>query len=287
MVTLRGIGRRVGAAWSSLAGSAPPLPSPAPPPPSPREWWELLPFPSHRIRLIGDLYTSPDGVDAAHDLRTDVVIEHIGGSLLGRSVVDLGCLEGAFAIEFARRGAARVVGVEAREVSVRRCNLACELIGLENVEFKVGDVTEELTASPGRFDVVFASGIVYHLADPAAFLRLARQACTGIALIDTHVADPLTIFKDCSPEIVEHVSGGRTYRGRTFTEFDLAAHEADRSRMLWAAWENPVSFWPLEADLVRMMHDAGFRDVTKIDTSDAGQRWRVDPRSRVMYVCFV
>ena len=293
MVTVKGVRRRVAAGVDALrtppTASTPaepaPLPSPVISPDGP--WWTLFPFSAHRIELAPGLFTADDGTDAASDLRTEVVVTHAGGTIEGLSVIDLGCLEGAFSLEFARRGAARVLGVEARPLNARRCEIAASLLGLDNVSFVVDDVDHALESCTSPFDVVFASGILYHLSDPAAFLRRARSACSQFALIDTHVADPVTPFKDCSPEIVERTSGGQTYRGRTFWEFDLDSAEADRSNMLWAAWGNAESFWPLEEDLVRMILDAGFREVIKVDTSAAVDRWRVDPRSRVLYVCKV
>lgn len=295
MVTVNGIRTRFSAAAQSLlapttavsdrdirddSAMAPSISAQSP-------WWDLFPFSAHRIKLASDIYTADDGTDAETDLRTETVVAHAGGSIDGLTIIDLGCLEGAFAIEFAKRGAARVVGVEARALNARRSEVASSLLGLKNVSIREGEVSQVLKSSQDEYDVVFASGILYHLAEPAAFLVRARRACHGFALIDTHVADPVTPFKDCSNDIVEHVFQEKTYRGRMFWEFDPDAAEADRSQMLWAAWDNPESFWPLEEDLVRMILDAGFREAIKVDTSGATDRWRVDPRSRVMYVCRV
>lgn len=292
MVTCRGVQRRLSAAARALISSGAESPVRVDPPTEPQltvgnEWWDLFPFTAHRIELAPGIHTCLDGTDAAKDLRTEVVLAAAGGSLAGLSVVDLGSLEGAFALEFARRGATHVLGVEARPLNARRCQIAASLLGLPNVTFRVGDVNRAILDSAEPFDIVFASGILYHLATPAEFLRNARKACRSFAVIDTHVADAEVPFKDCSQEIVEHRCGGDVYRGRAFWEFDRDAAEVDRNHMLWAAWDNPESFWPFEADLVRMMYDAGFARVEKIDTSHALERWRVDPRSRVLYVCHV
>jgi SAM-dependent methyltransferase len=287
MVTVRGALGRLNAGWRGL--SRPPAPQPAPEPAPVREpgaWWELLPFTSHRIQLADGLSTMERGVDASVDIRTDLVVDRLGGSMAGATVLDLGCLEGGFSIEFARRGARRVVGIEAREVSVRRCQLAREILRLDNVEFKVADIVAELEGPRQSFDVVFASGIIYHLARPAEFLRLVRSACTRFAVIDTHVAHPDVVNRDCSPEIVTHESGGSTYRGRLLREFPETTTAAERARLLWASWDNSTSFWPLEEDLVRMLIAAGFGEVTKIDTSDATDAdWQIDKINRVLYVC--
>lgn len=252
-------------------------------------WWELLPFTTHRIRLSGPaepvLYTAETGVDPSVDVRTRLVEEACGGSLAGRSVVDLGCLEGGFALEFGRRGASRVVGVEARSISVRRCELARALLGLDQVQFVLADVKDELVRHPDGFDVVFAAGILYHLADPAGFLALVRQACRTVALVDTHVAQVDAPSHGCSDHVVSTRFGDHEYRGRLFGEYDQAVTDDERESMLWAAWSDAASFWPFEEDLVRMLHDVGFTEVRQVEREHMVEPWQVDHANRVLYVC--
>src|SRR5688572_17531446 len=76
----------------------------------PRGWWDLLPFTNHRIRLAPGLYTlDGEGVDPERDVRTSILCEHLGDAFGESSIVDLGCLEGAFSIELGRRGARQVL----------------------------------------------------------------------------------------------------------------------------------------------------------------------------------
>ena len=193
-------------------------------------WHDLLPFTTHRIRLAGNLFTAEQDMEPDRDLRTSLVVETADamGGMVGMSVVDLGCLEGGFALEFPRRGTTRVLGIELRARSVDRCNLACELTGLKQVQFVCGDICEALPAAGDPFDIVFAAGILYHLDRPAETLRLMRRMCTRFALVDTHIATrdgPTTHY--CSEGEVE-LPGGRGeggYRGRSFWEFDIGTHD--------------------------------------------------------------
>jgi len=250
-------------------------------------WWDLLPFTTHCFEIAPGLRTAPTGVDPFRDVRTDLVVEACGGDLAGRTVVDLGCLEGGFTLAFADRGAAQALGIEARAVSVERCRLAAALRGAATAEFVEADIKDEL-ARRDPFDVVFAAGILYHVADPAALLRTMRASCSSVALIDTHVADETEVSHGCS-DVVEMTSDGRTYRGRRFPEYAPDVSDADKSELLWAAWSDADSFWPLESDLVEMVRAAGFRDVEKVDLATDGRadRWGVDQLHRVVYVARV
>ena len=248
---------------------------------------DLLPFSTHRIQLPDGTWTAEAGVNVETDVRTRIVEDVCGGSLLETTVVDLGCLEGGFSAAFAKKGARLVVGIEAREVSYRRCQLLRKRLGLATLQFIHGDVKEVLERYPEAFDVVFAAGILYHVGDPLALLRSMRSVCRGFALVDTHVAGE-TASHNCS-EPVERVFDGGTYRGRHFFEFDPSSPAPAREEMLWTAWSDPTSFWPFEEDLVRMCRDAGFRRVVDVDPRRNGiaANWGVDPTNRVLYVCHV
>ena len=286
----RGVVRRGSAAVDALLGRPPhPLVVEDGPEDDERNhgWWDLLPFTTHRIPLAPGIETANVGVNALEDVRTDLVIEACGGSLEGRTVVDLGCLEGGFTLAFAERGAQLALGIEAREISIRRCELARGLLGLDNAEFVEADIKDEL-AKREAFDVVFAAGILYHVSDPAAFLVTMREACSGVALIDTHIANPDVATHNCS-EIVSRSSGERTYRGRMFPEYAPDVSDSEKDDLLWAAWSDVDSFWPLEDDLVAMIHDAGFSSVDKVDLAEDGRasRWGVDQTNRVVYLARV
>ena len=287
----RGALRRGSAAFDALLGRPPAQPIEAPDLSDGGEtdpgWWDLLPFTTHRIPLAPGLETATIGVNALEDVRTDLVIEACGGSLDGRSIVDLGCLEGGFTLAFAERGAELALGIEAREISVRRCELARDLLGLSSAEFVQADIKDELTTRES-FDVVFAAGILYHVADPAQFLVTMRDACSGVALIDTHVARDDEATHGCS-EVVTRPSGDRSYRGRMFPEYASDMSDSKKDELLWAAWSDADSFWPLEDELVAMIHDAGFSSAEKVDLAkDArASRWGVDQTNRVVYIARV
>jgi SAM-dependent methyltransferase len=280
---LSGASRRSRAALDALRGRpvAPPVSIGAD---RAQGWWDLLPFTTHRIELAPGIETAPSGVDALGDARLDLVVEACGGSIEGRSIVDLGCLEGGFTLGFAALGATSSLGIEARAVSVRRCELARDLLGLSNAEFALGDIAEVLAAGD-TFDVVFAAGILYHVADPAALLAQMRRACREVAVIDTHVAGPTVASHGCS-EIVTRTFDGGEYRGRMFREYADDGSDGDTEDMLWAAWGTSAAFWPLEDDLVAMIGDAGFSSVEKVDLAAQGRAstWNVDQTNRVVYI---
>jgi SAM-dependent methyltransferase len=102
----------------------------------------------------------------------------------------VGCGVGHLAQFFAAQGC-DVLCVDARRENIER--LAELYPGLPGRVFDVGkDAFEEL----GRFDIVFAYGVLYHLEDPFRALRGLASICDGMLLLETMVADhPLPLLR--------------------------------------------------------------------------------------------
>jgi tRNA (mo5U34)-methyltransferase len=109
--------------------------------------------------------------------------DRIPNNLAGKSVLDIGCNAGFYAIEMKRRGAARVLGIDTDERYLAQGRFAAEMCNAE-IEFRnlsvydVGSLGE-------RFDVVLFMGVLYHL----------RHPLLALDLIHEHVASDLLILQ--------------------------------------------------------------------------------------------
>jgi tRNA (mo5U34)-methyltransferase len=99
--------------------------------------------------------------------------DRIPADLRGKSVLDIGCNAGFYAIEMKQRGADRVVGIDNDERYLAQGRFAAEVRGVD-VEFRnlsvydVGSLRE-------RFDVVLFMGVLYHLRHPLLALDLIHE----------------------------------------------------------------------------------------------------------------
>ena len=92
----------------------------------------------------------------------------------GRTVLDYGCGNGEESLFAARHGAARVVGIDISEVSIKNCRLRAERDGLMSaVDFRVND-GEALEFADNTFDVAMEYGVLHHVELEAAMRELAR-----------------------------------------------------------------------------------------------------------------
>jgi SAM-dependent methyltransferase len=135
-------------------------------------------FTAHPIRLPDGTSTMPgESWDMSQHpvfvAARAVLFSHYRDRLSGRTVVDLGCLEGGYTVEFARLGMI-ATGIEVRPSNFALCEAVRTSVALPDLKFIQDDAWN--VASYGPFDVVFCSGLLYHLANPRRYLELIAAA---------------------------------------------------------------------------------------------------------------
>lgn len=146
-----------------------------------------------RLTTLGDWFHNLDlnGVQTApnHFLGDYPMMKWQGFShaipedLTGKTVLDIGCNGGFYALEMKRRGAERVMAIDSDTRYLNQARFAAEATGLdiEFAELSVYDVG----ALKERFDLVLFMGVLYHLRHPLLALDLIRE----------HVAKDLMVFQ--------------------------------------------------------------------------------------------
>lgn len=98
----------------------------------------------------------------------------------GKSVLDLGCAEGLIALEFARAGATRVLGVELLASHLEVAREVCK--GQAAIEFRCAHLDDYIAAHPApeAFDIVLALGIIHKLHNPKVPLDFAARSARAL-----------------------------------------------------------------------------------------------------------
>jgi tRNA (mo5U34)-methyltransferase len=137
----------------------------------------------HNLRLDG-LQTAPEHFLGDYPAVKWRRFAHaLPDDLTGRSVLDIGCNAGFYALEMKRRGANLVVAIDSDERYLAQARFAAEFydLAVEFVRLSVYDVG----ALGARFDLVLFMGVFYHLRYPLLALDLIRR----------HVARDLFVFQ--------------------------------------------------------------------------------------------
>ncbi len=165
------------------------------------------------------------GASFAH--RDALLYENIKGAV----ALDYCCGNGEIAIEMAKRGAAKVVGIDISPVAVENAGALAKEAGVDAVcEFRVMDA-EHTEFDNSTFDVIHEYGALHHLDLPAAFTELSRILKPEGRLICTEALrhNPLIHwYRKSTPHLrtgweVEHILGfPEIKRGkRYFTSLNL------------------------------------------------------------------
>lgn len=92
-----------------------------------------------------------------------------------RSFLDVGCGNGLYSLELARRGAAKVVGLDIAEVMIDLCKRASVDQGFED---RCTFIQTDLLAytSESKFDASFGIGLFDYIRNPLPVLRKMRES---------------------------------------------------------------------------------------------------------------
>lgn len=169
-----------------------------------------------RVRELGQWFHNLDlkGVRTAPDhflgdypaIKWRRFAHAIPQDLSGRTVLDIGCNGGFYAIEMKRRGADRVVAVDFDDTYLAQARFAAEVSGAD-IEFRKLSVYD-VALLKERFDIVLFMGVLYHLRHPLLALDLIWEHVAGDLLVFQSMlrgpADVLPLQDDYPFSAVEH-----------------------------------------------------------------------------------
>jgi len=147
------------------------------PPPSQIKWW-------HQIQLPGG-YVTPGRDRSAEKLASLRLPD-----LRGKTVLDVGALDGYFSFAAERLGASRVVALDTymwqRPGGKDGFDYACRAVdsSVESMEVEVLDISPETV---GQFDVVLFLGVLYHMRHPLLALERVASVTRELLVMETLV----------------------------------------------------------------------------------------------------
>lgn len=212
----------------------------------------------HNIQITDNVFTiGPDVVSEKVRRVLQIVSDLTIKPLSEIRVLDLACLEGQYAVEFARHGA-QAVAVEGREANFEKASFAKRMLSLNNLELVHGDVRDLNRDKYGRFDVVLCLGILYHLDAPDVFVFIEKiaEVCDRVAVFDTFVS--LVPKRSYSYK-------GKQYWGRDIEEHTPQETWSAKQAKLWSSIDNLKSVWLTKATLLNLLARFGFTSVYECD----------------------
>lgn len=132
----------------------------------------------------------------------------------GRTVLDLGTAEGLIALEFAKAGASRVVGIEKVKAALNIAEKVCE----GRVELIHANLERWMPEhpQPEQFDIVLALGIIHKPRNPEHALRWAVASAKDLFVFRPPGYEVDGYFE--SKRTMEHVHAPTVLRQEGFSE---------------------------------------------------------------------
>jgi hypothetical protein len=158
------------------------------------EWASHLPLQGYQSGASTDLFA---------DARIEWMIRQLGG-VKGMRILELGPLEGGHTYQLEQAGAAEVIAIEANKRAYLKCLIAKELLGMSRSRFLLGDFVDYLSDTSERFDLVVASGVLYHAWNPIRLLYLLSRVAPRL-FVWTHYYHPGALL--AQPGLLERFSG--------------------------------------------------------------------------------
>lgn len=206
--------------------------------------------------------------------------------LRGMRVLDIASAEGMHSIALAKLGAT-VTGIEGRQLYVNRANFVRNVLGVENVEFFLGDVRKFDSSQYGQFDLVLCSGILHHLG-PCDFddmIELLHRITGDMLFLYLHISNDLSIARHNLQGLTSNSGGcgwaerifnrfrnkprkavatAKGYKGYLYREHEDSATNEEKVRQVRASLDNTFSFWPTEPSLYNALGNAGFKSISRL-----------------------
>ena len=186
-------------------------------------------------------------------------IEQFGG-IEGRNILELGPLEAAHTYLLESHGPALIHAVEANKLAFLRCLVVKELLDLKKARFFLGDCKKFLEHTEVTYDLIIASGILYHMPDPVKLLELIASHAQSFYLWTHYSMDEAMPQGDprrtaFSGEVLVRESHGVKVRLH-----QRSYHGAWRSKS-FCGGTHDLHHWIERDDILALIRALGFEDI--------------------------
>lgn len=209
---------------------------------------EMLPWACYVLDSHGRRFGKPKSATKRHapqsipDRRIKTL--HDRYNLSDKSVLEIGCFEAIHTIGLARY-ARSVSACDSRVVNIAKSAVRASMFGVSPALF-VWDVETPPPASRDLYcDILHHVGVLYHLKDPVAHLKMIAPFVRQAIMLDTHYATP-------DQATQRYIVDGVEFKYKQFVE-------GGRSEVFSGMYD--TAKWLQKDDLVRLLKSLGFASV--------------------------
>lgn len=189
------------------------------------------------------------------DRRPEIAATALGrDDYAGLHVLEIGPLEAAHTYRLEQMGAESITCVESSVEAWLKCLVVKEVLGLTRSTFHLGDIIGFLEGNRRHFDLVYCSGVLYHMADPVELIRHIADAADS-CFVWTHVYDPERHPVPFAAEPVERLGIQVDY---------WTHHYGSKAANYWGGID-PTAAWLTREDLLRAFTASSLSNINFIE----------------------
>lgn len=181
------------------------------------------------------------------------------GGLCGKSILELGPFEAYNTYQFETMGAADVVSIENNPVNFLKCLIVKNAFHMRS-NFLHGDFIKYLEGSEKKYDICWASGILYHMTDPIRLMegisRVSSQVFYWTQYFDEEV---ISADEEKKKFFFPENNIFANYRGRNI-ELHYRSYIETRSDFFSGGSES-YSYWMKKDDINFILESLGYNKI--------------------------
>lgn len=199
--------------------------------------------------------------DGTNDPRLEWLVSNL--NVKNKKILELGPLEGAHSIFLEKLGA-EILAIEANIGAFLRCLIVKNQYSL-NAKFLLGDFNS-LKIEGDQFDLVLASGVLYHMSDPVSFLEKFSKCSDNLFLWTHYFENDLSLWNS---NLKEQLNNGKwNYKEPEIVKFrDIEVKIIKQKYGESLGWSGfcggpqDYSYWIDKNDLLNLLRTLGYRDI--------------------------
>jgi len=226
-------------------------------------------------KLPNGLVSGP--ADNFHDSRVALAERELGFN--GKTVLELGPMEAGHTYGIHAHGAKSIVAIEGNSDCYLKCLIVKEMYDLERAKFLYGDFLPYLEQEDQRFDIIFASGVLYHMAEPLKLLAEIKKH-TDKTYIWTGFYDKVIMEPAYGDQFKKRFGEPVTIRYGDFTCEGIPQWYEDMLGLPnYVGGASHGSTWLRKDDIVRFLRYLGF---DRVDVFDVDLSYGYAPRFSIV-----